>query len=70
VPLATAIDAVAAPNVVLFIMDDVGIEHIEDFGVGQGEFARTPHISDFEEISVRFDDAWSTPLCSSTRPRS
>src|SRR5688572_23862027 len=58
------------PNFLVIVLDDVGIEHLQPFGV-QGEedpsYANTPTLIDRDPQWLRFQDAWSLPLCSPTR---
>ena len=52
------------PNVVLFLVDDMGWT---DCGAYGSRYYRTPHIDAFAGQSMRFTDAYAMPLCSPTR---
>jgi arylsulfatase A-like enzyme len=58
--------AVAAerPNVVLFLVDDMGWM---DCGAYGSQYYQTPHIDAFSRRAMRFTDAYAHPLCSPTR---
>ena len=55
-----------APNVLLILADDLGIETLGSFGVGDGT-AETPVLNELAARGVSFSNVWSQPLCSSTR---
>ncbi len=55
------------PNILLFLLDDVGPERLSLYDVGATHTAHTPVIDELAERGVVFDRAYSTPLCSSTR---
>ncbi|QDT55712.1 Arylsulfatase [Caulifigura coniformis] len=65
---ATAADQpaprVRRPNVILFLVDDMGWR---DCGVYGSTFYETPHIDAFARKAMRFTDAYAQPLCSPTR---
>lgn len=65
---ALAIHAVTAadarPNVVLFLVDDMGWM---DSGVYGSKYYETPNIDRFATRAMRFTNAYSQPLCSPTR---
>jgi arylsulfatase A-like enzyme len=52
------------PNVVLFLVDDMGWM---DCGVYGSKYYETPNIDRFAKQSMRFTNAYSQPLCSPTR---
>lgn len=52
------------PNVVIFLVDDMGWM---DSGVYGSQYYETPNIDRFAEQSMRFTDAYALPLCSPTR---
>lgn len=52
------------PNVVLFLVDDMGWV---DCGAYGSRYYKTPHIDAFAKQAMRFTDAYSMPLCSPTR---
>src|SRR5688572_1481182 len=64
-PLARAADAPAArPNVILFLVDDMGWMDSTPYG---STYYDTPNMERFAKRAMRFTDAYSTPLCSPTR---
>ncbi len=54
----------AAPNVVLFLTDDMGWM---DSGVYGSKYYETPNIDKFATRAMRFTNAYAQPLCSPTR---
>jgi arylsulfatase A-like enzyme len=52
------------PNVVLFLVDDMGWM---DCGTYGSKYYETPHIDRFAARAMRFTNAYSQPLCSPTR---
>ena len=56
--------ASAKPNVVLFLVDDMGWM---DCGVYGSQYYETPHIDRFAKRAMRFTDAYAQPLCSPSR---
>jgi len=54
----------ARPNVVVFLVDDMGWM---DCGVYGSKYYETPHIDRFAARAMRFTDAYAQPLCSPTR---
>lgn len=65
---STAVGGAGAPNVLLVLVDDVGIEHLGLYGVGQ-ELARTPNLDALAARGVVFEHAWSDAVCSPSRAR-
>jgi arylsulfatase A-like enzyme len=57
----------AAPNIVFIILDDVGIDQMQSFGLGQGVLASTPNLDAIANAGVRFSNTWSMPECSPSR---
>ena len=55
------------PNIVFIIMDDVGIDQVAAFGLGQGQLASTPNLSALAAAGVRFSNTWAMPECSPSR---
>jgi arylsulfatase A-like enzyme len=65
--LATAAAAAAAdprPNVILFLVDDMGWRDCEPYG---STYYETPRLTRFARESMRFTDYYALPLCSPTR---
>ncbi|MBI5691340.1 MAG: sulfatase [Verrucomicrobia bacterium] len=62
----TGLAATAArrPNVVMFLVDDMGWV---DSGVYGSRYYETPHLDAFAARAMRFTDAYAQPLCSPTR---
>lgn len=61
--------APAAPpggNVLLVIADDLGVDQLACYGLGQ-DLPVTPTLDQLAGAGVRFDRCWSNPLCSPTR---
>ncbi len=56
----------APPNFLVVVLDDVGIEQLAAFELGEGT-ARTPTIDRLAQQGLRFSQAWANPLCSPTR---
>lgn len=56
--------ASARPNVVVFLVDDMGWV---DCGIYGSKYYQTPHIDRFAARAMRFTDAYAQPLCSPTR---
>ncbi len=61
---AVAVAADERPNVVLFLVDDMGWM---DCGVYGSRYYETPNMDRFARHSMRFSDAYAVPLCSPTR---
>ena len=72
IPLCTFLSVAAAcslraaekPNVILFLVDDMGWM---DCGAYGSEYYETPNIDRFAKRAMRFTDAYAQPLCSPTR---
>ena len=52
------------PNVVLFLVDDMGWK---DCGAYGSQYYKTPNMDAFARQAMRFTDAYAMPLCSPTR---
>lgn len=52
------------PNVILFLVDDMGWM---DSGVYGSQYYETPNIDAFAQTGMRFTDAYAHPICSPTR---
>jgi hypothetical protein len=57
----------STPNIVLIVMDDVGIDQWKLFGYGGGTSAATPNIDAIAQRGVRFHNMWAMPACSNGR---
>jgi Sulfatase len=64
---AAAADSPKQPNILFFIMDDVGINQMQIFGYGGETPPRTPNIDAIARAGVRFRNAWAMPECSPSR---
>ena len=58
-----------APNILLIITDDTGIDLYPAFGYGgtAEEQPKTPNINALADAGIRFSNAWSHPSCGPTR---
>jgi arylsulfatase B len=54
------------PNFLLLIGDDMGIETLKCFDVGD-DVAHTPNLDELCDQSMRFENFWAQPVCSPTR---
>jgi hypothetical protein len=63
-PLAVWAEVKHPPNVVLFLVDDMGWMDSEPYG---SKYYETPNMKRLERQSMRFTNAYATPLCSPTR---
>ncbi len=52
------------PNVILFLVDDMGWMDSSTYG---SRYYETPNIERLARLSMRFTDAYATPVCSTTR---
>ena len=55
------------PNIVLIVMDDIGIDQWQIFGYGGNTPASTPNIGAIAQGGVRFHNMWAMPACSNGR---
>lgn len=62
--LTLSVEAVDKPNVVLFLVDDMGWMDSSAYG---SEYYETPNMERFAKESMRFTNAYAVPLCSPTR---
>jgi len=63
--LAAAAETQAAPNLLVAILDDVGIDRLAAYGAANA--ARTPNIDALARRGVLFRNAWASPTCSPSR---
>ncbi|HBN79159.1 MAG TPA: N-acetylgalactosamine 6-sulfate sulfatase [Planctomycetaceae bacterium] len=54
----------AQPNIILFLVDDMGWMDSSPYG---SQYYETPHMQELAHQSMRFTDAYAIPLCSPTR---
>jgi arylsulfatase A-like enzyme len=64
--LAIATCATAQQNVLLVVLDDVGVDHVSAYGESSAS-ASTPVIDGLAQGGVLFRNAWANPCCSPTR---
>jgi len=55
------------PNILFFILDDVGIDQMKTFGYGGATAPQTPNIDAVARAGVRFRNTWAMPECSPSR---
>lgn len=56
----------ALPNIMLIVLDDVGVEKFKAYGFEEGT-AKTPHFDALIEKGVLFERAYAAPICGPTR---
>jgi hypothetical protein len=56
-----------APNILMILTDDVGIDQIRTMGYGGVTAPPTPNIDSIANAGVRFRDMWAMPACSTSR---
>lgn len=57
----------ARPNVLFFLMDDVGLDQLGTFGYGGQVPPPTPALDQIAQAGVAFNNVWAMPECSPTR---
>ncbi|MGB7291189.1 MAG: sulfatase-like hydrolase/transferase [Thermodesulfobacteriota bacterium] len=55
------------PNILLVIMDDVGIDQMQVFGYGGETPPSMPNIDQIAGAGIRFHNTWSMPACTPSR---
>jgi arylsulfatase A len=58
--------AVAKPNIIFILADDLGLDGLGCYGSDTYK-TRTPHIDALANTGVRFEACYSTPLCGPSR---
>ena len=58
--------AQAAPNILLIIGDDMGVETLASYGVGENS-PKTATLDEMARQGMRFTNFWAQPVCSPTR---
>ena len=66
--MAVPSTAVSAPNILLIIGDDMGVETLASYGLGENP-AATPVLDEMASDGMLFSNFWSQPVCSPTRAR-
>ena len=61
-----AASAGAQSNILIVLADDVGVDMLQSYGLGS-DLPDTPNIDLLASTGVLFRNAWSNPVCSSTR---
>jgi arylsulfatase A-like enzyme len=56
----------AAPNILLIIGDDMGVDTLASYGIGEN-FPKTTALDELAQTGVRFTNTWSQAICSPTR---
>jgi len=64
--VTTANRAVSAPNILLIIADDMGVEALSVYGLGEAA-PTTVNLDEIARQGVVFKNFWSQPVCSPTR---
>ncbi len=54
------------PNVLIIVADDVGVDQLASYGLGS-DLPYTPVLDSLAMGGVQFENAWSNPVCSTTR---
>ena len=55
------------PNILFFVLDDVGIDQMSVFGYGGATAPRMPNVEAIANAGVRFRNFWTMPECSPSR---
>src|ERR1700731_277781 len=55
------------PNILLIVMDDIGIDQWQLFGYGGATPAAMPNIGAIAKGGIKFHNLWSMPACSNGR---
>ena len=55
------------PNILLIVMDDIGIDQWQLFGYGGVTPAATPNIDAIAQAGIKFHNLWTMPACSNGR---
>jgi len=63
---AFASTAQAAPNILLIIGDDIGVETMASYGLAEN-VPSTPNLDEMARNGLRLNNFWSQPVCSPTR---
>ena len=64
---ADGFEAASRPNIILMVMDDVGIDQMLSFGYGGVNPPSMPNIDAIADAGLRFRNTWAMPECSPTR---
>lgn len=64
---APSAETAATPNILVVVLDDVGVDLVAAYGSGSGQTACTPSLNFLAERGLMFSNVWADPLCSPTR---
>ena len=56
----------AAPNILLIFGDDMGVETLASYGLGENP-PKTATLDEMAQEGMRFTNFWAQPVCSPTR---
>lgn len=62
-----ALPPLPRPNILFFVLDDVGIDQMQYFGYGGATPPHTPNIDAIANAGVAFRNFWTMPECSPSR---
>ena len=66
ITLGWTVTAHSTPNILLIIGDDMGVETVASYGLGENP-PMTTNLDDLARNGVRFTNFWAQPVCSPTR---
>ncbi|MEQ1508350.1 MAG: sulfatase-like hydrolase/transferase, partial [Myxococcota bacterium] len=69
-PIAPTRLAPVPPNVLLVVLDDVGVDQYRQwgaFGADPAAYPQSPSFDGLVDVGLRFDEAYAMPLCSASR---
>ncbi len=66
-PVSAATASKPLPNILLIVMDDIGIDQWQLFGYGGTTPAAMPNITAIAKAGIKFHNLWSMPACSNGR---
>ncbi len=55
------------PNILLVLLDDIGVDQLEGYGLANGVYGPTPVLDGLMAVGTRFEHAYASPVCSPTR---
>ncbi len=65
--ICSALSALARPNVILIMADDMGYEALSSNG---SESCKSPNLDKLAKEGIRFTNCFSNPICTPSGPRS
>ena len=66
-PIAKTTEATdSKPNILFIIADDMGVDTLSSYNLSNAP-ANTPILNGLAESGITFDNAWATPMCTTTR---